>query len=131
MINVTLEQLLNSSEGLKGLSQKQLKARCAYTVGKLLKNIDGELTTFNEARMNLITKYGEKDENNELIKDEKDNVHILPENIALFNKELQELLNTSVELNNNKIKISDIDSIEFTPTEMSQLEPFIDLEENE
>lgn len=126
MITVTLEQLLNSSDGLKQLSQKQLKARSAYIVSKLLKNAETELTTFNEARINLINKYGEKDEKDELIKDDKDNVHLLPEHINDFNNELQELLNTSIELNNNKINIDDIGDVEFTPVEMTQLEPFIE-----
>lgn len=129
MITVTLEQLLNSSDGLKQLSQKQLKARSAYIVSKLLKNVETELTTFNEARINLINKYGEKDEKDELIKDDKDNVRLLPEHINDFNNELQELLNTSIELNNNKIDIDDIGDVEFTPVEMTQLEPFIEFED--
>ena len=58
MISVKLEELVNATEGLKGLSQKELKARCAYAVGKILKSADAEIQSFNETRMELIKKYG-------------------------------------------------------------------------
>ena len=129
MITSTLEQLLNSTDGLKGLSQKQLKARSAYAVSKILKAADAEMTTFNDTRMELIKKYGEKDENGELKRDEQDNVHIVDDMLPTFNKELQELLNTSVDINANKIRIEDIGDVEFTPAEMAQLDEFIEFDE--
>ena len=129
MIKITLEQLLNSSDSLKALSQKQLKARCAYAVGRLLKAADNEIASFNETRLELIKKYGEKDENGELKNDEQGNVHIPQEVISEFNAELQDLLKTEIEINANKIKIEDIGDVEFTPAEMSQLDEFIEFEE--
>jgi hypothetical protein len=129
MISITLEQLINSTDGLKGLSQKQLKARSAYAVSKILKAADAEMNTFNETRMELIKKYGEKDETGELKSDEQGNVHIIDEMLSTFNKELQELLNTTVDINANKIKIEDIGDVEFTPAEMAQLDDFIEFDE--
>lgn len=129
MITIKLEELINCAEGLKNLSQKQLKARTAYTVGKLLKVADAEMNEFNEARMKLIKKYGEKDENNELITDENENVHIPNESVEAFNSELQDLLSASIELNANKIKLDDLDDVDFTPSEMTQLDPFIESDE--
>lgn len=128
MITISLGELLNSTEGLKGLSQKPLKARCAYAVGKILKAADAEMTTFNEARMDLINKYGEKDENGQLKSDENGNVHIDMQQLENFNKELKELLDTTIEINANKIFIDDLGEVEFTPTEMTQLEDFIEFE---
>ena len=129
MINITLEQLINSADGLKALSEKKLKARCAFAVGRLLKAVDGEMETFNNARMELIKKYGEKDENDELISDDKGNVHIPTIAIDQFNNELKELLDTPIEINTNKIKLEDVEDIEFTPIEIAQLEDFIEFEE--
>ena len=126
MITLTLEQLINSTDALKTLSQKPLKARCAYLVGKILRAADAEMTAFNEARMDLIKKYGEKDESGELKTDENGNVHIIMEELNNFNSELQELLKTTVEISSDRIKIDDIGEIEFTPAEMTQLEEFID-----
>lgn len=129
MINVKLEELVNATEGLKGLSQKSLKGRCAYTVGKILKSADAEIQSFNETRMELIKKYGEKDENGELKTEENGNVRIPAEQIEAFSKELRELLDTNVEISANKIKMDDIGEVEFTPAEMAQLESFIELDE--
>ena len=129
MISITLEQLINSTDGLKGLSQKSLKARSAYAVSKIIKAADAEMTTFNETRMELIKKYGEKGEDGEVKSDENGNVRILPESLNDFNKELQELLKTPVEINANKIRMEDIDNVEFTPAEMAQLDEFIEFDE--
>lgn len=129
MIKVKLEDLVNATDGLKGLSQKQLKARCAYAVGKILKSADAEIQSFNETRMELIKKYGEKDENGELKTEENGNVRIPPEGLNDFSKELRELLDTEIEISANKIKMDDIGEVEFTPAEMAQLENFIEFDE--
>ena len=129
MISIKLEQLVNSTDGLKGLAQKSLRARPALAVAKILKAADAEMTTFNETRLNLIKKYGDKDENGEVKQDEKGNVHIPNEVLDDFTKELKELLDTQVEINANKIKMSDVENVEFTPAEMAQLEDFIEFDD--
>ena len=128
MIEVTLKELINGSETLKNLSQKPLKARTAYAVGKILKSVDVEISSFNDARMDLIRKYSEKDENGEVITDENNNVHIEPEHLKDFNKELQDLLDAPVELVVNKINVDELGDVEFTPVEISLLEKFIEFE---
>jgi len=131
MIKVQLSELLNSVDALQKLSQTNLKARSAYYVSKLLKVADKEIQEFNDARMNLIKKYGEKDENGELITDDKGNCKILPENIADFQKELNDLLAVEAELNANKINLEELGDIEFTPKDISMMEAFIELDEDE
>lgn len=129
MINVKISDLLNSTEVLQKLANKELKARLAWSVSKLLKAADKEISDFNEARMNLIKKYGEKDESGELITDEKGNCKITEGSVSAFSVELNELMNTEVEINANKILIDDIGDLEFTPSEMTVLETFIDFGE--
>ena len=79
--------------------------------------------------MNLIKKYGEKDETGELITDEKGNCKISPEVMNDFNTEFSELLNSDVEINANKINLELLEDVDFTPGEMANLEPFIEMEE--
>ena len=131
MIKVKMITLLNSTEALQNLAKKDLKARLALRVSKLLKAADTEIQSFNDARMNLIQKYGEKDSNNELIKDEEGNCKIPESNTSTFTNELNELVAEEVEINVNKIKLEDIEDLEFTPLEMSLLEDFIEDEEKE
>jgi len=91
----------------------------------LLKAAEGEIQSFGDTRMNLIMKYAEKDENGELIKDENDNVKLIPENVATFTTELNDLLETEVEINANKLTLEQLDDADFTPSEIAMLEPFV------
>ncbi len=129
MITVKISDLLNATEVLQELSKKQLKARLAFDVSRLLKAADTEVTQFNEARMKVINKFGEKDENGELSTDESGNCRIVPANIPDFNNELNELISAEVELNAKKIKMDALEDLDFTPSDMVVLEPFIEVEE--
>ena len=129
MIKLTISELLNSTEVLQRLSKTDLKARLSWQVARLLKAADEEIQSFNETRMNLVKKYGEKDENGELITDDQGNCKIPNESTLEFSNQLNELINTEVEINANKIKIADIENLDFTPAEMNMLEPFVDFDE--
>ena len=129
MIELKVGELVNSTEALQKLSQKELKAKLAWQVSKLLKAADKELQEFNETRMNLIKKYGEKDESGELITDDKGNCKIPEGSTVEFSNELNDLVEAEIEISANKIKIDDLDNIDFTPNEMNMLEVFIDFGE--
>lgn len=126
MINITLREIVDSSDIMKKLSQKSLKGKTAYYVARLLREVDKELTLFNETRSNLIKKYGEKDEKGELKIDENGNCKFIPENIEKFYSEMDDILNNIIELNANKIELKDLENLDFTPIEMVVLEPFIE-----
>lgn len=128
MITLKLEDLVNSTEALQKLSNTSLKARPAFTVSKMLKEAEKELANFNEVRMNLINKYGEKDEEGKLITDANDNCKITAEHINDFSNELQELVATTIEINANKLTLEDLGNADFTPSEIAALEPFVDIE---
>lgn len=129
MIKIKIGALLNSTEALQKLASKELKARPAWQTSRILKAAEKEIQEFNEARMKLINKFGEKDEAGQLITDEAGNCKINPDNISDFNAEFNELVESEIEINGNKINIDDIEDIDFTPAEMTVLEAFIDFEE--
>ena len=129
MIKVKISDLLNSTDVLQKLSKMDLKAKLAWQVSKLLKAADAEIQSFNETRMTLIKKYGQKDDSGELVTDDKGNCKITEGSVEEFSNELNELLNAEVELNVNKVKIDELGEITFTPSDMVQLEPFIEFEE--
>lgn len=129
MIKIKMSDLLNATETLQKLSQKELKARLALQISRLLKEGEREIQNFNEVRTNLINKYGEKDENGELVTDENKNCKILNDQIEIFSKELNELVDMEIEINANKIKIADLENMDFTPADMAVLEPFMELDE--
>ena len=129
MITVKISELLNSTETLQKLSQKDFKAKLAWSIARLLKAAEAEIQSFNDTRMNLIKKYGEKDENGELITDESGNCKIQADDVDIFGKELNELVESEVEINANKIKMNLLEDIDFTPSDMAVLEPFVDFDE--
>ena len=131
MINVKISDLLNGTQALQKLAGTELKAKLAWQVGRILKAADEEIQTFNEARLNLIKKYGEKDEKGDLITDDKGNCTVPNTVTKEFSTEMNDLISADVEINANKISIESLDDKEFTPTEMAQLEPFIDFGEDE
>lgn len=129
MINVKISDLLNATDTLQQLSKKSLKARLAFSVAKLLKGAEQEIQSFNETRMNIIRKYGEKDENGELKTDESGNCKIEESSINEFSKELNDLIDTEVEISASKMRMEDLENLEFTPSEMVALEPFMEMDE--
>ena len=131
MINVKIADLLNSTETLQKLSQKDFKAKLAWQIARLLKAAEAEIANFNETRMNLIKKYGEKDEQGELITDDKGNCKIEPQFLNEFTTELNDLISEKVEINANKIKMELLGDIDFTPSDMVILEPFVDMDEED
>lgn len=129
MIKVKIVDIVNGTEALQKLAKTELKAKLAWQVSKLLKAAEQEIQIFNDTRMSVIKKYGEKDENGELITDDNGNCKISDNNLILFNTELNELLSNEVEINANKLNINDFGDINFTPSEMASLELFIDFDE--
>lgn len=126
MINVKLSVILDSMNILKELSNKELKGRTAFQVGKLIKKIDDEFSLFNETREKLISKYAAKDENGEYILDSNNSYTFEGNNYADFMNDINALINTEVSIEASPIKLDDISELEFTPAQMVLLESFIE-----
>lgn len=126
MITVKISDVVNSMEILQKLAQQNFKAKLALSIARLLKAVEVEIQTFNTTRIDLIKKYGTKDENGELITNDEGNCIIDPESIEIFNKEFSDLLNTEIEINANKINVDLLEERDFTPSEIATLEPFLE-----
>lgn len=126
MIEISVRDLLDSSTTLQEIMQKTLKGRAAFLLARIAREVDKEYTSFNTTRMQLIQKYGEKDDNGNLITDDKGNNKIPQSAIEDFNKEVSDLLETKVQLNVNAVPLDDLNDIDFTPQQMLALEKFIE-----
>lgn len=126
MITVSVREILNSAEIMQKLSKRQFKGKVAFQIARILRYIDEELKSFNEARSNLIEVYGERDESDNLVMDEKNNYKIQKDKITELNQEIEELLNTSIQINADAINMKDIENEDFTPADILLLEPFIE-----
>lgn len=125
MIELTINDMLNSMEPLKKLSAYQLKTKIAYQIARLMREINKEYELFQKTRQNLAMKYAEKNEKNEIIIDENGNYKIRNDKINICNEEITELINTKIVLNVEPINLEDIENTECTPTEIFALMPLI------
>lgn len=125
MIEIEMRDMLNSMEVLQKLSNKSLKTKVAFQLARIIREVNKEYELFQNSREKLIVKYAEQDENGQPKVNEQNNYQIIPNKINEFNKEIQELLDSHIEINAEPIYIDDIEDLNFTPTEMMMLMSFI------
>lgn len=128
MITMTLNDIFNAVPALREISTKEFPGSVTFKIARLIRELDKEIQLFEEERSKIANKYGEKDENGNLVIQEGGNIKILDNKIQDCNEELQALFNTQVEINANKLPIDIFDSIEMTPTQAMNLEAIVDFE---
>lgn len=126
MIELTVQEMIDSIPTLRELSNKQLKSKVAFRVARLLREVQAESETFETARINLVKLYGAKDENGELKADENGNTYIEQEHVAEFNNELTDLLNNKITINGDKLNLDDLGDETFTPQQMLSFSAFLE-----
>ena len=123
MITLKLQEMVNSVALINNLMNQSLKAKTAYKIARIAREIEKEYKLFDEARMNLVNEYGKR-EDGQLI--EQDGNYLIDQDkIEGYNHAAEELLNTIIELNLEKLDINELDNVELTPQQMILLEPFI------
>jgi hypothetical protein len=125
LIEVKLNDVINGVESMKYLMDVFLPAKTAYKVAKLAQGMENELKLFSDAREKLVRKYANKDENGEPIVDENNQITVTPDNIESYQKELNELLETEVKFDVNKIGIDELTN-DISPNRIINLMPFIE-----
>lgn len=126
MIQVTLNDILNNAEVFREISAKTLPVKTAFKVARLIRELDKENATFDESRRKIIEKYAEREESGEIKQTSEGNIVIQPDKIEECNREMIELLNTTIDINADKLNIDALGDIELTPTQMLGLEAFIE-----
>ena len=117
MITITVNDLLNAIPVLRELINKPFKGATAFKLARLMRELDKETTLFEESRQKLAEKFGERNKDGNLVLDKNGNVQLKPEKFEECNDEMINLLNTTLEINAEKIPISAFDDIEITPTQ--------------
>ena len=106
-----MRELIDSIEVFKFFLDQPMCAKTAYKLSLIIDIIEKENNKFNDLRNQLIQKYAERDENNNLI--EKNNCYnIMPDKIPEFNKELNELLDMELNLYIDLLNIEHIENFE-------------------
>lgn len=126
MIKIKLNDVVNATKTFNKIMQQSFKGSLAFKIARLARELDTEMKTFNEERQKIIQKYGNKDENGELIVDENGNVKFDNTKLEEINQEFSSLLETELEINADKLPMDSIDNFEITPQEMLNIEVFFE-----
>lgn len=125
-MKVKLQQVIDAMPAVSVFAQKELPAKAAYRVAKLVKKLVSEQREFEAARNKAVLKYGQKVKRafNGV---EREVTEVKPENIAAFNEEIKALLDSEVELTGvAMISFEDIEHLSLSPAVLSDLESFIE-----
>jgi len=125
MIKIKLGDINNILYNMKELVNKDVQIKTAYKLSKLLKILDNENQTFEEQKVKLFQKYGEKDDNGELKVLVDGKVDIDKKNIRLFNAEFTDLYNIEIEIQFEPIKLEDLEDIKLSTMVLYNLNEFI------
>lgn len=88
----------NLHSALKRLGGQQLPLKAAFALKGINKKIHEELAKYEETRKEALQKYGNRDENGELVVSPEGNVDLAEAHKMNFVKELNELLNLDVDV---------------------------------
>lgn len=122
---LTYKDLLDRVEVLKKVfSSDVINIRLALRLKKLLDFVEKELNYFDQMRLSLIRKYGER-----VFEDGKELERVKAENMDKFSSELNELLSTKITYQFEKITISELEHMKLSAIDLKMLELFIVFEE--
>ena len=126
MIQVTLNDIITNNSLFREIHSQPMPARAAFKVARLIRELDKENEMFDKQRLEIVNRYAKRDENNDIM--EENNQILIDENkFTEFQKEIDSLLSTEVEVNAEKLNIEDLGDIELTPKQTIDLEKFINI----
>jgi len=122
-MKLSLDDLINAQESLIKFAKTDVPVKIAYWLSKDIQKFNIEFKAFEEARSKLFEKYGKKQVNEET---KQEQLVIKPENIEIFQKEINELLKTEVEVEVHKIKLESLGEIKLSTFDLGVLQFIIE-----
>lgn len=126
MIKIAVNDLLNAVPVLRELSGRNFVGAVTFKIARLIRELDKEITLFDEARENIVEKYAARKEDGSIDVNEMGNIKIIEGQVEACNQELGSLLNAEIEINADKIPADAFDNIEFSPSQALVIEALID-----
>lgn len=127
-MTVSIYDIISANPIFTKILQHEFTGKQSFIIGRILKTLNNEAEMFNKTREEMLKKYAAVDEEGKIIVIDG-NVKIREGEMANFQKEINELLYTLLEINANKIPLDWLENLKLTPQEMLILEPFLLIEE--
>lgn len=113
---MTFNEIVLLNQFIMEHKAEKMPVKTAYKLTKLHDLITSDYNFFSEQCREIVQKYSNQDENGQTI--------IPPDNVADYNKEINDLLSTEVIIPDITFSLNDFDGMDFT---VEQLAPFMPL----
>ena len=127
-MTVSIYDIISANPIFTKILQHEFTGKQSFIIGRILKALNNEAEMFNKTREEMLKKYAAVNEEGKIIVIDG-NVKIREGEMGNFQKEINELLYTLLEINVNKIPLDWLENLKLTPQEMLILEPFLLIEE--
>lgn len=124
--------IYNALQTVLNFSEKPMKISLAAKFLRLADDLQKENTFIEKQRNEILKKYGDKDENEELVI-ENGSIKFSGENIELVQQDLNELSNLEIEITDRMITEEELEqsNLELTITQLAALQEFLHKEKEE
>ena len=108
-----LRSLVEAEHGLIEINSCKLPARTSFKIAKVIDKIAKEIELFNHAKIKKAEELGEKLENG--------TYRIKEENLDKFKKEMDDLLDTKIDLEFSQLNLKDLSEVNISPSAIRSL----------
>jgi len=121
-MNFKLKEVFSLTRSLPVLTNKELPIKISYRLLKLLKQCSVEMESMEKARIKLVDKYAETEEEREASPDKDKGIKVAEAKIPDFQREFEILLEEEVEIDFEPILISDLGDISLSAKDLLSLQ---------
>lgn len=128
MITVTMMNIIDFRNNINFLQYTSVPLKAAYKINKIKQALDKEFDFYSTKFQEIVDKYAQKDDNNEpVFSEDGSQILIKDGEIENCNKELEDLQNLEVEIDNYGFTIDDLgDDVACTPEQLAAVMPFME-----
>lgn len=123
---VTMDQIVDFSNGIGTFTSQVLPLQAAYKLNKIRRQVEKEITFYQDKFAEIANKYAKKDDNGNVVYSEDGSQILIADGkIEECNKAISELSKLEVGIDNCGLKIEDFGDIECTADELETIMPFL------
>ena len=120
-MKITNREIQSKVQILQTITQRQLPVKASYAIAKNITNINRELKIFESEKMKIINEYALKDESGNP-KVENNSYKIIEGKEEECNLKINELLDIEVEIEMRTFNINCIENMNFSPSELLEID---------
>jgi hypothetical protein len=125
-MQVKMKEILGYLNFYEAVRDQKIPLKIAYKLAQLSKAIEAEISFYQDKLREIITEYGELDENGNPVPSESGNGIMLRKGVEEeCYKAMQELEEIEVTLPDVKLTIDELEKLQLTIVEMNYMMPFL------